>query len=295
MVEDRLLRSIFAKYTSESKGVLRASRYNNHIFLRFVGSHEVYIMFRFLRFAKEYNICVHEHKSGVEVLYGGHENLKLSTGDIDVIFAIALKKTELANSNLHINHGGSEALRRAWGANRKARIGGEANTLNYPQFLEALYLCGERMYTAVIEKETGTVIDCLPTSQRAAASRSAFEVMLVKNLACQAEEHGIMPWPLLYLDQTVSLLHFDAEASITLARYARALTMWFGRAAGRKVAAPEHGGVAGIFVGITYKELSTVCHSSELVPHLVHEHELYRYFMFYCFPFSISFTNIIYL
>ena len=236
--------------------------------------------FRFLRFAKEYNICVHDHKSGVEV-YGGHENLKLSTGDIDVIFAIALKKTELANSNLHGCHGGSEALRRAWGANRKARLGGEANTLSYPQFLEALYLCGERMYTAVIEKETGTVIDCLPSSQRAAASRSAFEVMLVKNLACKAEDHGIMPWPLLYLDQTVSLLHFDAESSITLARYARALTMWYGKAARGKVTSSEYGGNAGIFVGITYKELSSVCHSAKLVPHLVQEKELYRYIVLF--------------
>lgn len=101
-------------------------------------------------------MCVHDRKGGLEVIYGGHDNLKLSTGDIDVIFAISLKKTELANSNLHHHHGGSDALRKAWGANGKARVGGEANMLNYPQFMEALYLCAERMYTAVIEKVTIT-------------------------------------------------------------------------------------------------------------------------------------------
>ena len=105
-----------------------------------------------MRFSKEYDICIHEGKGGLEVIYGGHENLKLSTGDIDVIFANALKRTELANSKLKVNHAGSNALRKAWGANKKARVGREANCLSYPQFLEALYMCGERMYTAVIEK-----------------------------------------------------------------------------------------------------------------------------------------------
>lgn len=231
---------------------------------------------RFLRFAKEYNICVHEEKGGLEVIYGGHENLKLSTGDIDVIFAIALRKTDLANSNLQHSHSGSDALRKAWGANRKARVGGEANALSYPQFLEALYLCGERMYTAVIEKETGTVIDCLPSSQRAAASRSAFEVMLVKKIAPKADEQSIMPWPLMYLDQTVSLLHFDVRVSESLLRYARTLSLWFSRGAGGKLIDDVGWGEAGVFVGVTYKGLSSVCHSTQLVPQLVQEHELYR-------------------
>jgi hypothetical protein len=271
VVEDRLLRSIFAKYTSDLKTLMRASR--------------------FLRFTKEYGICMQaqEGGAGLEVIYGGHENLKLSSGDIDVIFAVALKKTAEGvskSSTLQAQQGqgqgqGHAALRKAWGASRSARTGGEASMLSYPQFLEALYMCGERMYTAVIEKETGTVIDCLPSSQRAAASRSAFEVMVVKNLVPTAEQHGIMPWPLLYLDQTVSLLHFDAGVQETLVRYARPLTMWFGRAAshgsgGRGVALGDGQGEEGVFVGVTYKDVSSACHGAQLVPQLVQETELYR-------------------
>ena len=88
---------------------------------------------------------------------------------------------------------------------------------------------------------------------------------------------GIMPWPLLYLDQTVSMIHFDDSVAQTLVRYARPLSMWFGRAAGRKHKEVDNGGIAGIFVGISYKDVSSVCHIAKIVPQLLEEHELYRY------------------
>ena len=109
--------------------------------------------------------------------------------------------------------------------------------------------------------------------------------MLIKTIVPMAEEQGIMPWPLLYLDQTVSLFHFNSEVAQTLVRYARVLTMWYGRA----VEHMSQGKTNGInFVGITYKEVSGICHSALLVPQLLQEHELHKYQYFH-----ICFSNVI--
>ena len=149
--------------------------------------------YRFLRFTKEYDICAHDGHTTVDVVYGSAAHLKLSTGDVDVIFAVSLKKTDhneyssptLGGRKRNINKG-----KKPWGSSNSARIGGDSNHLNFEQFVEALLLCAVKMYTSIIEKETGTIIDCLPQVQRQAATRSAFEVMLLKILIPKADAQG---------------------------------------------------------------------------------------------------------
>ncbi len=141
----------------------------------------------------------------MDVVYGSASRHHLSTGDVDVIFAVCVKKTDLALSAATAaataaapslgwvaSPGGKRPPpKKVWGANTKARVGGDSNHINYGQFIEALNMCAVRMYTAIIEKETGTVIDCLPASQKEAATRSAFEVMLLKNIIPTAEQQGM--------------------------------------------------------------------------------------------------------
>ena len=154
-------------------------------------------LLRFLRFTKEYKLCVNVNDSGarVDVVYGSASRHCISTGDVDVIFAVSVKRVDDHSLSLAPSLGRSasedkQKQKKVWGANIKARVGGDSNHINYGQFVEALKMCAVRMYTSIIEKETGTVIDCLPASQKEAATRSAFEVMLLKNIIPTAEQQG---------------------------------------------------------------------------------------------------------
>jgi hypothetical protein len=252
-----------------------------------MANYNAYFFHRFLRFAKEYKIGARDAgaPAAPDPIYGDSALLRISSGDIDLIFAIALKM------NLDASKKGGSGLKTARAVRPAPRPGSEANALSYAQFVYAVRLCAERMYTAVIEEQTGTIIDCLPPSQREVASQTAFEVVMLKNIVPSAEEQGIMPWPLYFFDQTVTVVHFNAHVASLLSERADWLSDMYSTCCCQEpsvIASPESSRKPGtgpnsssknyVFVGINYKELSMLFHQLSIVPQEMREHELYKLF-----------------
>jgi hypothetical protein len=246
-----------------------------------------HLLNRFLRFAKEYKIGARDAGAPAanDPIYGDSALLRISSGDIDLIFTIALKM------NFDASKKGGSGSRNVRAVRPTPRPGSESNALNFAQFVYAVRLCAERMYTAVIEEQTGTIIDCLPPSQRQVASQTAFEVVMIKNIVPVAEEQGIMPWPLYFFDQTVTVVHFNEHVASVLADRADWISDMYSTCCCQEpsiIASPESvrktAAVSSlssknyVFVGINYKEISMLFHQLSIVPQEMREHELYKLF-----------------
>jgi len=214
VVEDRLLRSIYGRYVADSTGLMNLSRFS--------------------RFAKEFEII------------GQHESGKLVFGEIDIIFANALKVIPDGEDALPVpprafgvRAGASETASRflpppsAVSRNKittaAAAAGGmgSAHVLTPGQFILAVKEIACRLYAQLIEHQIGAALECLPPKQKQAAMKAALEVMLRKKILPVAERLSLTPWPLIFLDLTLTTIHTSKYAEAQLASQAQLLSTWF--------------------------------------------------------------------
>ena len=217
IVEDRLFRTVYFKYVSDISGGLNITRMG--------------------RFAKEFGI-VNSNLPGGTVITSAHKPPYLTSGEVDMIYLNSCKLedgvTESGTISAWEEHMGllssSNALN--GGKDRKLspfnvrhagdRIGGpsgnESRSINgkghisvhqltISQFVTCMRAVATRLYASLIEQQTGTILECLPPRQKEVATAAALEVLLKKKILPVAETLGLVPWPLILLDQTLTSIN----------------------------------------------------------------------------------------
>ncbi len=318
VVEDRLLRVIYHRYVHEHKGpsardmmmanlpaanngassaafAHAASAASN------LTSNTTMTLGRFIRFAKEFHLCFVGSTNGTVTCTPPY----LVSGEIDVIFHNAAKLKVDGDVSSR------EALRpygfRAGGGTEKqyerTRTHSSQTTglsLTSGQFVEAVKALACKLYANVIELQTGTLLECLPPRQKAAASRAVFDVLIKKKLLPIGDKLGLVPWPLIYCEQAVNVFGEFKVAQKCLSSHFPQLILWFDNykttytppsasaiALGAVVHKPVHyhlGATAEgkinnhVKTGITYKGMSRFAHDFGIVPYLMKEPQLYSMF-----------------
>lgn len=244
VVEERLLHDIFNRYTGEAgrpdKGGLTLGRFG--------------------RFTKEFGISIISKGAA-------HSPPFLVNGEIDVIFLNASQATP-DNRDLPDKAPRAFGVRAGAGTVKqysKIAVGtaGSAPVISLGQFIVAVKVLACQLYANVIEHETGTVLECLPPRQKEVASRAVMDVLMKKKIMPTAEKLGLIPWPLIYLDQSLtSLGYFDAQKS--LSRNLQQVMSWFSLYKSQQRAA------------MTYKDVSRFAHNFGYIPYLLKEPQLFR-------------------
>lgn len=168
-----------------------------------------------------------------------------------------------------------------------------------------------RLYASLIEQQTGMTLDYLPPAQRDIASRAAMEVMIQQKILpvadkmgkviidsppCPPPSHasnlltpdlvsrtGLIPWPLLHFDKTLSVVQEGSEPYELLGGMADQLETWFllylpqqtpsqsqpGASKGPAPVKPKHW-------CLTYRCISRFAHDLGIVSRLLSEPQLYR-------------------
>ena len=254
VVEERLLHDIYYRYTGE------AGRMGNTLTLG-----------RFGRFTKEFGISI--------IAKGGTEQPPfLVSGEIDVIF---LNATQATPQNLDLPSKSPRAFGVRAGAGTVKQYlktspgtSSSAPVLSLGQFVVAVKVLACQLYSNVIEHETGIVLECLPPRQKEAASRAVMDVLMKKKIMPKAEKLGIIPWPLIYLDQTMTSLASYVDASKSLSRNFQQVFSWFSL---YKSAQHSTGPTAApLEPYMTYKDVSRFAHNFGYVPYLLKEPQLFR-------------------
>ena len=245
VVEERLLHDIYHRYVGETPHV---------------GTTTSMTLSKFGRFTKDFGISI--------IAKGAAQPPFLVNGEIDVIFLNAAQTTP-ENRDLPERAPRAFGVRAGAGTQqqyKRSAVGaaGAAPVLSVGQFITAVKVLACQLYANVIEHETGTVLECLPPRQRETASRAVLDVLLKKKLVPVAERLGLIPWPLIYLDQTVTVLATFHEASSALSRNFRLIVAWF-----------EHYS-SGSRGSLPYKSLSRFAHDFGMVPYLLKEPQLFR-------------------
>lgn len=62
--------------------------------------------------------------------------------------------------------------------------------ISVTQFIRSMTQFATKLYASLIEQQTGTVLECLPSRQREVATHAAFEVMIKKKIIPVAEVLG---------------------------------------------------------------------------------------------------------
>ena len=92
-----------------------------------------------------------------------------------------------------------------------------------------------------------------------------------------------MPWSLLFLDRTLTLIYTSPNIISALVENSALIISWFSYCCGDTISSYP-GFCAGkeltekdcLFLGIEYKKFSQFCHELCLVPNKLAEHDLYR-------------------
>lgn len=221
IVEDRLLRSVYCRYVSDISGGMSITRMG--------------------RFAKEFGIVPYSGSAGVagNALHtSANRPPYLTSGEVDMIYLNACKVEADATVHSaweeHMGLGGDTTL---YGSATKPKpspfnvrhasdiIGGPSGNapkssgakgskghisphqLSISQFVVCMKAIATRLYASLIEQQTGTILECLPTRQREVATAAALEVLLKKKILPVAEAVGLVPWPLIFMDQTLTSIN----------------------------------------------------------------------------------------
>ncbi len=153
-------------------------------------------------------------------------------------------------------------------------------TLTPGQFIEATKAVAAKLYANVIELQTGTVLECLPPKQRAAASRAVFDVLLKKKILPIAQKLEIMPWPLVYLEQASNIFADSTHTVQAASRSHMLIANWYDKYASVSgTSTPSSSNK--VRLGVTYKSISKFAHDFSLVPYLLKEPDLYGLFQEY--------------
>ena len=310
VVEDRLLRIIYHRYVHEHKGPSArditmanlpsasngassaAFAHAASAATKFI-SNTTMTLGRFIRFAKEFHLCFVGGSASTITCTPPY----LVSGEIDVIFHNAAKMKVPGDVST------KQALRpygfRAGGGTDKQydRAGPSAQTtglsLTVGQFIEAVKSVACKLYANVIELQTGTVLDCLPPRQRKAAARAVFDVLIKKKLLPISDKLSIVPWPLIYLEQSVNVFGEFRVAQQCLSSHFPQLILWFDHYK-TTYAAPSASALAlnkhrvgpiadgtitnKVRTGITFKSIAKFAQDFGIIPYLLKEPELYGLF-----------------
>lgn len=314
VVEDRLLRNIYQKYTTESSDLLTLTRFG--------------------RFTKEFKIAG-QTRSVERLSASGVKQSEdmLVYGDVDVVFmntvtSVPAKENDSPMNlssphekyphdlnSAHINKRKKSPQAFNPGGGRltapttpSAQIKGSHLTAH--QFIAALQELAVRLYSRWIEQSTGTTFDCLPEKQRRKARRAAMDAMITKKLMPKASSLGLVPRELISLDQTLTTIHSSPVASNCLLDHISKVSAWFmhysaiseigifkeGRVTSpsetlsplaRSSMSNSYSGSRGhvitppemhSFRGIPFKALSKFCHDYGIIPYLIKDPQLFSTF-----------------
>lgn len=209
IVEDRLLRSVYCKYLSDISSGMNITRMG--------------------RFAKEFGIVGipgNKNKSSNTA----YKAPFLTSGEVDMIYLNACKTEDADNGGIsaweeHMgvvvtptgktrspfsvkNAKGYVSSKNAKNGERNANTGHTGpQHLSINQFVTCMRAIATRLYSPLIEQQTGTILECLPPRQKEVATAAALEVLLKKKIVPVAEMLGLLPWPLIFLDQTLISVH----------------------------------------------------------------------------------------
>jgi hypothetical protein len=324
VVEDRLLRVIYHRYVHEHKGpsshdimLANLPSHNNgsssaafaHAASdasKFV-SNNTMTLGRFIRFAKEFHLCyVGGNKSGSSKS-NGSSNVTctppyLVSGEIDVIFhnSAKLKVPNDISSNSKLRPYG---FRAGGGTDRQYQQYNQNGTqttglsLTPGQFMEAVKIISCKLYSNIIELQTGTLLECLPPRQQKAASRAVYDVLIKKKILPICDKLGLVPWPLIYLEQSVNIFREFKVTHQCLSTHFPQLLLWFdqykstykppsasaillSKSKGNSIANNNNDDKIynNVHVGITYKSMSQYAKDFGIVPYLMKEPQLYGLF-----------------
>ncbi len=227
IVEDRLLRSVYCKYVSDISGGMNITRMG--------------------RFAKEFGIVAYKGGEGVgsnAVATSANKPPFLTSGEVDMIYLNACKietdgsvhsaweehmgvlsagqgGVEKKAAPFNVRHAGSviggpsgNAPRAAGARGSKGHI--SPHQLSISQFVICMKAVATRLYSSLIEQQTGTILECLPPRQKEVATAAALEVLLKKKILPVAQVQGLVPWPLIFMDQTLTSINNSANLNSLL-------------------------------------------------------------------------------
>lgn len=178
---------------------------------------------------------------------------------------------------------------------RTLSASGAGKLLSANQFIAAVRELAIRLYSSVIEKLTGTVYTCLPQQQREKASRAAMDVMMLKKIMPAADRLQLVPWPLMVLDQTLTVIHSSEVVSHVMVANLHRLSSWFSHYCSGAVSPKESPvryasptwsstlsrtpqKVKSSVGGVTYKAFSKFFHDFGIIPYLLKESQVYNLF-----------------
>lgn len=221
---------------------------------------------RFLRFAKEFGIVP-----------GGHKSVQLPPmlvqGDIDVLYKVALKESDSQRDITYHQIFLSEKHK------SKGKKHLSAHHMSPEQFICAVRQIATKLYARLIEQQTGTSLELLPVKMQDAATRAAMEAMNKQKILPVADSLGLLPWPLVYLDRTLSTLHENSTFSQTIISMSHRIESWFLaysqiNSVQRQALSPT----VSESMNLTYKSVSRFAHDFGIVPYLIKESQLFSNF-----------------
>lgn len=173
----------------------------------------ILLLFRFAKFAKEFKISGFVNFSSSLSKSQGKVPL-IALGDVDVVYKTVTKKIEqkdvastsmtatntnpkLPNNSPQFKPSGSGVYASIFPNKKQQTV--NVSQMSFNQFIVAVEELAIRCYSNVIEKETGTVLECLPVKQKAMAIRAAVDVMMLERMVPGALHLGEPLQFLLYV------------------------------------------------------------------------------------------------
>jgi len=228
---------------------------------------------RLIRFAKEFGIIAGGDCEQIHPM--------LVAGDLDVLYKASLlvKTNESTKSKTSSYHQHFLAVKR----NIKATNYAANQSMTVAQFIQVVREVANKLYANILEQQTCTSMDYLTPSQKAVASKAAMELLIQHKIFPIADHLGLIPWPLLNLDKTLSVLY---EGSITyrvLGLMSEPIETWFllylpqNLAKNNETLHVSKSSTATSWM-MSYKGLSRFAHDLDIVPGLFNEPQLYSLF-----------------
>jgi hypothetical protein len=254
VVEDRLLRDIYARYNIADNGTRSSTA--------------VITLTRYIRFAREFAFISSNGKASsgnylvpgeVDMVFFNASNYQVDPSERDnpkppparpfsvknhYVSYTGLLSIYPSNESLFLAHeAAAEAASDAdstsfAGFQRTAMVSSRSEGLKFQpissttvvterQFIASIEQLAIKVYWRDIEKKYGTVYDCLPPSEKPSAARFAMELVLVKKIIPMADKLDLIPWALIYFDQALTSISKQQANYQFLASLQMHLLTWF--------------------------------------------------------------------
>lgn len=241
MVEDRLLRGVYARYVADSKS-------------------QIMNLTRFCRFAREFEVIdpgnKNRHNTRPDSPY-------LVSGQVDMIFTNCCKYKDPTLI---------QEKSKAFCPVRLNPPTFQINTaqITVEQFKFAVHEICEKLYGKIVEIETGTVLQCLPNQLRSNVSRSLMDLFMNMNILPMAEKLDLLPWPLMFMDQGITALSSGDQTFDVLSHNFDNLYSWFGYYCFKEQ--------VDVSEGLSILSISRFGHDFAIIPYLIKEYQMQNLF-----------------